>query len=417
MTRITALPQWLRVSFALFAVAWGGNEFTPLLVFYRHQDNLSAATVDMLLGAYVLGIVPAMFVGGPASDRWGRRPLMLPATALGVLGSLTLAFANGSAAILFVGRVFSGLALGLVMVVGTSWIRELSEAPWDPAADDKAGARRASIAMTAGFGLGAAVAAALAQFSSAPSLAPYAVNVVVTVAAALVIWPAAETRAPEPVDARPSFREDLRIPPFMERRFLTVVLPMAPWVFGSAATAYAILPGLLASRTHGMDIAFAGLLCLVALGAGVAIQPITKRLDADERVNVPALALIVTAVAMALAALAAATNRLTLATVAAAVLGAAYGMLLVSGLAQVQQIAGPDDLAGLTAVYYALAYSGFFVPMALAVLNLWWTYPIMIGAGCILAALCAIPPYLAARRSGNVPVDVTVTTALDPSVR
>lgn len=62
--------SWLPVGLALFAVAWGGNQFTPLLVMYRETGGFSLATVDVLLGAYVLGIVPGMLVGGPLSDRW-----------------------------------------------------------------------------------------------------------------------------------------------------------------------------------------------------------------------------------------------------------------------------------------------------------------------------------------------------------
>jgi MFS family permease len=91
----TATPAgsrtWLRVGALMFAVAWGGNEFTPLLVMYREVSHLSALTVNALLGAYVLGIVPALLIGGPLSDRWGRRPLLLPAAPLGVVGSLVLA--------------------------------------------------------------------------------------------------------------------------------------------------------------------------------------------------------------------------------------------------------------------------------------------------------------------------------------
>lgn len=102
--------RWLAVAAATFAVAWGGNEFTPLLVMYRVHGGFSAVTVDLLLFAYVLGIVPALLIGGPLSDRFGRRPLMLPAPVLAAIGSLILATGAQSAAVLAAGRVFSGLA-------------------------------------------------------------------------------------------------------------------------------------------------------------------------------------------------------------------------------------------------------------------------------------------------------------------
>src|SRR5699024_7428173 len=145
-------------------------EFTPLLVMYRADAGFSPVTVDLLLFAYVLGIVPALLIGGPLSDRFGRRPLMLPAPVLAAAGSLILALGAQSARRLGVGRVFSGVALGLAMAVGGSWLKELSSPPWD---DREAGARRAAMSLTAGFGLGAGVAGVLAQWGPAPGVLPY----------------------------------------------------------------------------------------------------------------------------------------------------------------------------------------------------------------------------------------------------
>ncbi|MGO3814853.1 MAG: MFS transporter, partial [Cellulosimicrobium funkei] len=87
---------WLAVAAVMFAVAWGGNEFTPLLVMYREVGHFSAVTVDALLAAYVLGIVPALLLGGPLSDRYGRRPLLLPAAPIALAGSLVLAAGESS---------------------------------------------------------------------------------------------------------------------------------------------------------------------------------------------------------------------------------------------------------------------------------------------------------------------------------
>ncbi len=132
--------------------------------------------MNVLLGAYVIGIVPALLLGGPLSDRFGRRPLLLPAPLIALAGSAVLAAAAGEPVLLFAGRVLSGVALGLVMAVGTAWIKELSEAPFDASASGS-GARRAALSLTTGFALGAAVAAALAQFAPLPEVLPYLVNV------------------------------------------------------------------------------------------------------------------------------------------------------------------------------------------------------------------------------------------------
>jgi hypothetical protein len=42
------------------------------------------------------------------------------------------------------------------------------------------------------------------------------------------------------------------------------------------------------------------------------------------------------------------------------------GITMVSGLLEVQRIATPEDLAGLTGVFYALAYAGFLAPTLIA---------------------------------------------------
>ena len=51
-----------------------------------------------------------------------------------------------------------------------------------------------------------------------------------------------------------------------------------------------------------------------------------------------------------------------LAGVAAVLLGMAYGLCLVSGLRQAEQMAGPAQRGAVVACYYALAYLGFAAP-------------------------------------------------------
>ncbi|MEW5811098.1 MAG: MFS transporter [Actinomycetota bacterium] len=391
---IVGTRHWLAVAAATFAIAWGGNEFTPLLVMYRSGEGFSGLTVDLLLFAYVLGIVPALLIGGPLSDRFGRRPLMLPAPLLAAAGSVILAAGAESAAVLAVGRVFSGLALGLAMAVGGSWLKELSAPPYG---DGTAGARRAAMSLTAGFGLGAAAAGLLAQWGPAPTVLSYACNAAMAVAAAAVLSVAPETRQRQR-SASPWWA-DLAIPRRARHRFLFVVVPVAPWVFGAAGSAYAVLPALLTQHVAHAPIAFSALLCVVALGVGFGVQQAGRALGADGPHGV-AIALVLLVAGMASAAWAAAAVTVPTALVAAAVLGAGYGMALLAGLQEIQRLAGPDDLAGLTAVFYSLSYLGFGVPAALSlVAGAGVSYPVMFGAGAVLAAGSLVVVMAGARRT------------------
>ena len=390
---------WLPIAASMFAIAWGGNEFTPLLVMYRQVSHFSAVTVDVLLGAYVLGIIPALLVGGPLSDRFGRRPLLLPAAPLSLVGSVVLALGPGSPVLLAVGRILCGLALGLVMAVGTTWIKELSAKEDDQAA----GARRASLALTLGFLTGAGAAGALAQWGPWRTGTAYAVHVVLTVITGLWLLAVPETRVPRGSGSQVRLRDDLKIPSAGHRRFLRVVVPLAPWVFGCAGSAYAVLPGLMQDHAGGMPIALSALLTVLTLGCGIGIQVLGRAIDTSRSARASVVALVLVVAGMGLGAMASELLTLPLSLAAAAVLGMGYGLALVSGLSEVQRIAGPDDLAGLTAVYYSVAYLGFFIPAILAMLAAEWSYPQMFAAGFVIALGCLA--VVAAAWRAHLPVD------------
>ncbi|MBY6362888.1 MFS transporter [Rhodococcoides corynebacterioides] len=375
----TGTRPWLPVALGMLAVAWGGNEFTPLLVMYREGYGFSPVVVDVFLFAYVVGIVPALLVGGPLSDRYGRRPLMLPAPLIAAAGSLLIALGSHTAALLSAGRVLSGVALGLGMAVGGSWVKELS------ADSPTAGARRAAMSLTAGFATGAGVAGVLAQWAPWPDVLPYAVHIGLAVLATLALAGVRETVVDG--DRTTPLRDDLRIPTAGHARFLTVVLPVAPWVFGAASVAYAVLPGLMADHAGAFPVAFSALLGVVALSSGFAIQALGRRIDTPSSARAVLVALAIVVVGMVLVAVAADVLVVPMALLAAAVLGGGYGMAMVSGLQEVQRIAGPRDLAGLTAVFYSVTYLGFAVPALLALLveETSLTYPELFGAGVLLA--------------------------------
>jgi MFS family permease len=401
----------------MFAVAWGGNEFTPLLVMYRLQHGFSAFTVYTFLFAYVIGIVPALLVGGPLSDRLGRRPVMLPATAIAALGSILIAVGADSSVLLLAGRVLTGVSLGIGMAVGGSWVKELSAQ--DPASSPGTGARRAAMSLTAGFALGAGVAGMLAQWAPWPTHLAYLVHVAICVVTGAAMFAVPETRPAIPIGERSRLVDDLKIPSASHRRFLFVVVPLAPWVFGSASVAYAVLPSLMADESGHEPIAFSALMSVTALGAGFAIQSVARRIDTPLGARGAIVALAILTVGMFLAAWAASTLTIVAALIAAVVLGCGYGMALVAGLLEVQRIAGPDGLAGLTAVFYSLTYLGFAVPALLSSLTERWpgiaTYPVIFAAGGVLAALCGVfvlthtrrhlPEAVAARRTVPVTVD------------
>jgi MFS family permease len=365
------VASWLRVAPAVFVLAWGGNHFTPLLHLYEELGRYAPWQANLLLGLYVVGLAPGLMVAAAVSDPHGRKPVLLAGLAAAAAGSILLAVGLHSLALLGAGRLLAGLGVGAAMSVGGSWIKELSAAPHDRHAPAGAAARRPSLTLTLGFAIGAGVTGCLAQWGPAPAQTPYAVHLALAAAALLPLLGAPETRAAAGHGARAAdgpWWNDLRVPSVAHRRFTRIVLPAAPWVFAAAGVAYAVMPAVVAPELGEWATAYATALTVLTLGCGALIQPFVARIDRRTRGRALSLGLAVMSLGMVLAVVACVLRQPVFTLAVAVVLGLAYGMTVVAGLTHVQAIATPRDLAGLTGVFYALAYSGFLLPTLLAVL-------------------------------------------------
>ena len=226
---------WVRIAFAMFAVGWGANQFSPMLIVYRHELQLTAGEVAGLFLVYALTLIPGLLVGGPASDRFGRRPVVWPFVALSPLATLLLVLGPRSLAVIAAGRALAGLCSGVVFGAATAWVQEVSP---DDGPGQGLSARRSALALTAGFGLGPVVAAVFAQWAADPLVVPYLPHLVIGVAAAIVLAGAPATR---PARTQVAGR---RWPPaaVRTRRFWLAVAPASWLVFGSVALAIVVLP-------------------------------------------------------------------------------------------------------------------------------------------------------------------------------
>ncbi|AXT84970.1 MFS transporter [Aeromicrobium sp. A1-2] len=349
---MTRIPAWLRVAAALFAVGWGANQFAAMLLVYRQEDGASSEAVTALFGAYALGLIPALLIVAPISDRIGRRRVMRPVLVLSVIATVILLIGGDNIAVLLLGRLAAGIASGAAFAPGTAWVKELS-------GDGPAGtgARRATWALSAGFGSGPLVAGVIAQWLPGPTVLPYVPHLVLMIGVIAIAWNAPEPSVPRSKD-EPRRRSDAW-QALRSRRFLLGIALTAPWVFGTASISFATLPNFV-------DIGFApiavtGALTGLTLWTGVAVQPLGRRLHDPRLIILTGLAAATGGLAMG--ALLATSGIAWLVVLAAILLGAAYGLILVGGLTTVEGLARPDDLGTLNAVFYSLTYVGFAAPL------------------------------------------------------
>ena len=259
---------WVRIAFAMFAVGWGANQFSPMLIVYRHELRLTAGEVAGLFLVYALTLIPGLLIGGPASDRFGRRPVVWPFVALSPLATLLLVLGPRSLAVIAAGRALAGLCSGVVFGSATAWVQEVSPD------DGGLSARRSALALTAGFGLGPVVAAVLAQWASDPLVVPYLPHLLIGGAAAVMLArtpegaPAPRAGGPPPRSGAPRAAGRHWPPAAVRTRpFWLAVAPASPMVFGSVSLAIVVLPEDVTSA-RSLSAGFAGLMTALSFAAG-----------------------------------------------------------------------------------------------------------------------------------------------------
>jgi MFS family permease len=349
---------WKRAVFALFAVAAGTNVPTPLLLVYQGRLDLSPEVLTALFGCYAAGLVPALLLAGPLSDRLGRRRVAIPGIVLSALASLAFAAAGDSLTLLFAARFLQGVVSGVVFSVGSAWVGELSLA-----SGEGAGGRRAAFAMTAGFSLGPLTSGLLGQYAPAPTVLPYLVHT-----ALAFVGLAFALRLPETVDLRHGSRTGPHAAPTVPLirpgdglLVLTVFAPVAVCVYAFPSTVISAVP-LLVELPYG-GVAVTGVLAGVTLGAGTLVAGLQRQLGSWTAV----VGAVLGTAGFASAAAFATTGALPWLIAAAPLLGAGGGLCLAAGLTLTARLAAPSRLGALTSLFLACAYIGFAAPFAMAV--------------------------------------------------
>ena len=395
----TPLSAWVTIALGMFTVSFGANLFAPLLPVMRETHALGSAPVNFVLATYVLGLIPALMIGGPMSDRRGRRAVVRPAllfSALGTLVTLSAHLGIGSAAgpvLLCMGRMLTGVAVGLVLAAGAAWLKELTVETSVGTA-----ARRATVATSAGFGVGPLVSGPVAEWLPGPDTTALIIHLVMVLLLTPLVWATPEAGRPggaasgATADTAPT-RRPLFPRSALSPRFLWSVAAWAPWAFGVATTSFAVLTPLV---TDGMSypVAFTGLVAGITMLTGAFVQPWAGRLRMTGRIHPAVYGLGMATIGMILGVVIAESASPMVLIPTAMVLGTAYGIMMVSGLREVQRIAeeeAPHELGALTAVFYAATYLGFFIPFVIALIAPVVGYPAVFITGAVITVVSMWP--------------------------
>ncbi len=362
---------------ALLVFTMGTSIITPLLPLYAGQFHLSNGTLTLLFATYTATVVPTMLVAGSASDRLGRKRVLLPAMLVLTCASLLFVFTE-SVPMLFVGRVLQGLAVGMFLGVGTAFV-----------VDHAIPAKRALAAMAAGaffrlgFGLGPGMAGLVAQYWGDPIHRPYEVHLVLLAVGIGCVILASET-VPR---RRYTFEIRVGVPKGQMRGFAGFMAPAAFTMSFMEGTVLSIVPLYLYDTLGERNVAIAGLCGFLVLGLGGMTPLVTRNVAPRMAVMI---GLGVSAVVTWLIALAAVGGSALLVVVAAGIIGFVNGMILQGATVICSTVVPLQERGKLLSSLYMCAYAGTIPAVGLGYLSLsiglTATLVVFSIAACVLAA-------------------------------
>jgi MFS family permease len=339
------------VGYLFTVVMAGGTLPSPLYPYYVRRLGLTPLLVTVVFATYAVGVLVALLLLGGVSDRVGRRPVLAAAVAVAAVSTAVFLLWPTLPGLLL-GRVLSGLSVGLTTGTATAALAELHP-------DRRAATTLATVANMGGLGLGPVVSGLLAAALPGPTVVPF-------LAFLVLLLPVLGLRVvPETVPRRDGgLRQAVR-----PQR---LALPRTGrGTFGAAAvagaTAFALLglftsltADLLATTVGDPGPAVVGLTVALVFAAAVAGQLGVARARPD-RAALLGLALL--PVAAVLVAVALATTSLSLFVVAAALGGVGIGAAFQSALVRVGRLAGATDRAAVTSAFFVLTYLGITLPV------------------------------------------------------
>jgi sugar porter (SP) family MFS transporter len=114
-------------SFGGFLFGYDTAVISGAILYIKQQLSLSSGMEEVVISSLFLSAMVGALLGGTLADRIGRRKVMIAAGVLFCAGSTLMAVAP-SVSILILGRIITGISLGMVSVTAPIYISEISMA-------------------------------------------------------------------------------------------------------------------------------------------------------------------------------------------------------------------------------------------------------------------------------------------------
>jgi uncharacterized membrane protein YhaH (DUF805 family) len=283
--------------------------------------------------------------------------VLAPAVALSTVSAVVFLVWHDLPGLLL-GRVLSGVSVGVVAATATAYLSELHAAR-----RPEASSRRAEVVAIAanlgGIGFGSLVSGVLAEYVAGPLTLSFEVFIPLLVLGVLAVVLAPETRTR--LVPTPAWRPQRVAVPRASRGQFFAAATAAAIAFAAFGVFSALVGSFLAGTLGHTSRALVGAAAFALYGASALAQTLTATRPVRE-VLLGGMTALVAGVALLAVAVWLPSPSLVLFLVGGTVAGAGSGMLFKGTLGTVSRLASPDNRAEVTAGLFVAAYIGVSVP-------------------------------------------------------
>lgn len=376
------------VAYAFLILVIGTNLPTPLYRSYESEFGFSPFMVTLIFAVYVATLIPSLLLIGSLSDAIGRRRVLLPALVVAGLGSLAFALATGIGWLL-AARALQGVAVGAASGALTAALNEL-----EPNGNRGRAALVSTVASIGAIAIGPMLAGVLAEFSSAPLVLPFVVEIVLLIPAAVAV-----ARIPSKPSANRWRPRRPQIPAEMRSVFLAAgsATFLAFAVLGLFLT---LIPDFVAVLTGDENLLLGGGVAALMVVGSTGIQILSHRQSAR---RLRSLGLPILIFGLGLLALVGVTDSFALLLVATLLAGVGHGLVFINGLTAVNDKAPADRRAEVLSSFYVIMYSGVGLPvLGVGVIATMIDLPTAVSFFAAVVGGAALLVLITRRRSGAV---------------
>ena len=348
---LSGVPAMFIIGSSMATVIIGSTIPSGLYTIYQRQWGLSVAIMTAVFAIYVLGVLVGLLGFGHLSDYLGRKPIMLSSLVLSLVSSLFFIGAGG-VMLLCVGRLLSGLSVGMCTGAFTAALREYSQRATTGSV--------VSTSITSGaLAIGPLFSGLAAAWSTAPLQVPYYCYMALAMVCVVGVVLVAETR--QRVAKVAWIRLKLGVPTSIMPIFIASSLALSCAYAGNGLF-QSVIPMVAGGLFRQSDLLVAAY-PTVMLGTSAVAQVLALRIESRWCTKV---GLGILAGGFVVIALAVFVHLPGLFMASSVIVGIGNGLAFRGSLARVATAAPADSGAQIISSYYVIGYVATAAPTLLA---------------------------------------------------